>query len=116
MDCFNFNKTRRLLKKSDYDYVFEKAKKLVTPEFIIFYRANNLGQARLGLALSKKSISKAHDRNRIKRLLRETFRTRRLAAFDVIFLARQGVANLRIKTLIAELGIIWDKLTAFYAI
>ena len=116
MDCFNFNKTRRLLKKSDYDYVFEKAKKLVTPEFIILHRENNLGQARLGLALSKKSISKAHDRNRIKRLLRETFRTRRLAAFDVVFLARKGVANVEKKILTAELGVIWNKLTAFYAI
>ena len=103
------------MKKSDYDYVFEQAKKLVTPEFIILHRANNLGQARLGLALSKKSIPKAHDRNRIKRLLRETFRTRRLAAFDVIFLSRQGVASIEKKTLTADLGVIWNKLTAFYA-
>jgi ribonuclease P protein component len=110
-----FDKTRRLLKKSDYDYVFEQAKKIVTPEFIILHRANTLGYSRLGLALSKKAIAKAHDRNRIKRLLRETFRTRELPAFDVIFLARQGVAKVENKTLIAGLGIIWNKLAVFYA-
>lgn len=113
MNCFE--KTRRLLKKSDYDYVFEQAKKIVTPEFIILHRANTLGFSRLGLALSKKAIPMAHDRNRIKRLLRETFRTRELPAFDVIFLARQGVAKVENKTLIAELGVIWNKLAVLYA-
>lgn len=103
------------MKKSDYDYVFEQAKKIVTSEFIILHRENTLGHARLGLALSKKSIPKAHDRNRIKRLLRETFRTTRLPAIDVVFLARHGVATVENKTLIAKLGTIWNKLTAIYA-
>ncbi|MBA2652942.1 MAG: ribonuclease P protein component [Tatlockia sp.] len=113
MNCFK--KTQRLLNKSDYDYVFAEAKKMVTPEFIILHRANTLGHARLGLALSKKMIQKAHDRNRIKRLLRETFRTTELATFDVVFLARQGVAKVENKTLIARLCIIWNKLTILYA-
>lgn len=113
MNCFD--KKRRLLKKSDYDFVFAQAKKMVTPEFIILHRENIMGHARLGLALSKKSIPKAHDRNRIKRLLRETFRTTRLPAIDLIFLARQGVANVENKILIARLGMIWNKLTALYA-
>lgn len=113
MNCFG--KTRRLLKKSDYDHVFDKAKKLVTSEFIILYRKNTLGYARLGLALSKKMIPKAHDRNRLKRLLRETFRTAQLPAIDVICLARNGVARVENKTIIAKLGTTWDKLTAIYA-
>ncbi len=113
MNCFD--KTKRLLKKSDYDYVFEQAKKTVTPEFIFLHRANTLGYARLGLALSKKVIAKAHDRNRIKRLLRETFRTNELPAFDVVVLAKQGVAKIDNKTLIANLGTIWTKLTVLYA-
>ncbi|MBA2657268.1 MAG: ribonuclease P protein component [Tatlockia sp.] len=113
MNCFN--KTQRLLKKSDYDYVFAQAKKLATSEFIVLHRENTLGNARLGLALSKKMIQKAHDRNRIKRLLRETFRTKELPAFDVIFLARPGVAKVENKTLIARLSTIWNKLAIIYA-
>lgn len=113
MNCFG--RTRRLLKKSDYDHVFEQAKKMVTPEFIILHRANSLGEARLGLALSKKIISKAHDRNRVKRLLRETFRNAHLPAFDVIVLARHGVAKVENKTINTRLGTVWDKLTAIYA-
>nr|WP_217423681.1 ribonuclease P protein component [Legionella micdadei] len=103
------------MNKSDYDYVFEQAKKMVTSEFIVLHRANTLGYARLGLALSKKSIPKAHDRNRVKRLLRETFRTARLPAVDVVFIARPGLAEIENKIIIARLSTIWDKLTNSYA-
>ena len=105
-----FDKTRRLLKKSDYDNVFQEAKKLVTSEFIILYRENSVGHARLGLALSKKIIARAHDRNRVKRLLRETFRTRSLPPVDIVVLARNGVAKVKNSVVIAKLSTVWDKL------
>ena len=111
---FSFKKTQRLLKKNDYDHVFKQATKMVTSEFIILFRNNKLGYARLGLALSKKMISKAHDRNRIKRLLREGFRQRQLPAIDVIFLARQSIAkysNLDINT---KLRKTWEQLIYCY--
>jgi ribonuclease P protein component len=109
-----FCKAQRLLKKSDYDVLFKQAKRMVTSEFIILHQANTLGYARLGLALSKKVIPKAHNRNRIKRLLRETFRTARLPAIDVIFLARQNVGKIENKTIITNLSTTWDKLTNLY--
>lgn len=111
---YAFRKTQRLLRKIDYDHVFEQAKKIVTTEFIVLYRVNNLGHARLGLALSKKMIAKAHDRNRLKRLLRESFRQNHLPSVDMIFLARQGVAkktNLGINTILSAT---WEKLTSCY--
>jgi ribonuclease P protein component len=105
-----FDKTRRLLKKSEYDDVFSQATKIVTPDFIVLYRDNVVGHARLGLALSKKAIAKAHDRNRVKRLLRETFRTRFLPAIDIVILARRGVANVENPKIVSKLGTLWDKL------
>lgn len=102
------------MNKNEYDYVFEQAIKIVTPEFIVLFRNNSLGHARLGLALSKKMIAKAHDRNRVKRLLREGFRKTQLPAVDMIFLARQGVAkqtNLGINTILSKT---WEKLTSCY--
>ena len=105
-----FEKARRLLKKSDYDNVFNQANKLVTPQFIILYRENTVGHARLGLALSKKIIAKAHDRNRLKRILRETFRTHCLPAVDIVILARNGVAKVHNSVVITKLGAVWDKL------
>lgn len=109
---FAFKKTQRLLKKIDYDYVFDKARKIVTSDFIILYRENKLGYARLGLALSKKMIAKAHDRNRIKRLLREKFRQSRLPAVDIIFLARQGIAKQTSSCINTKLSKTWEKLAS----
>lgn len=111
---FAFKKTQRLITKNDYSHVFEQASKIVTSEFIILYRKNNLGYARLGLALSKKMIAKAHDRNRIKRLLRESFRYEGLPSVDIIFLARQGVAKQTNANINARLGKTWKKLTSVY--
>ncbi len=105
-----FDKAHRLLKKSDYDHVFTQAKKLVTSNFIVLYRENTVGHARLGLALSKKTIAKAHDRNRVKRMLRESFRTRSLPAVDIVILARHGVANVQNSVVIAKLSNTWDEL------
>lgn len=109
---FAFKKTQRLLTKNDYNYVFEQAQKIVTSELTILFRENNLGHARLGLALSKKMIAKAHDRNRIKRMIREAFRQEELPAVDMIFLARHGVAIQSNATINAGLSRVWKKLTS----
>lgn len=110
MSCFN--KTKRLLKKKEFDFVFANAKKIVTPEFVFLYRENNCGFARLGLALSKKKIAKAHDRNRMKRFIRETFRTSDLPAIDVVVIARHGLADADASKIITNLSKAWDRLSA----
>ena len=108
-----FDKTRRLLKKNDFDNVFNQAKKIVTPEFIILYRDNVVGHARLGMALSKKRIAKSHDRNRVKRLLRETFRINaQLPAIDIVVLAKPGAGKVQNSMIFTNIGQAWDKLSA----
>ena len=105
-----FCRNKRLLKKADYDAVFGKATKWATSEFNFLYRNNDIGHARLGLAISKKTVGKAHERNRVKRLLRETFRTTTLPALDVVVLAKRGIENVKNPTLIANLNKAWGKL------
>ncbi len=112
---YGFNKTRRLIKKTDYDHVFNKAKKVTIPEFTMLYRDNTVGHARLGLALSKKIVHKAHDRNRLKRILRETFRNHQnLPNVDMIFLARPGVNFVSNSVIMTKLSGVWNKLSASY--
>ncbi|MBA2648423.1 MAG: ribonuclease P protein component [Legionella sp.] len=111
---FSFKKTQRLLKKIDYDYVFEQAKKVVYAEFTVLYRKNELDCSRLGLAISKKMIAKAHDRNRIKRLIRESFRTNKLPAVDVVFLARPGLLKQSNTEMNSNLSTIWERLIKYY--
>ena len=63
--------------------------------FHMRYRSNELGHARLGLAISKRVSKRAVERNRIKRLLRESFRRIRhqLPAIDMIALGGAGVSR-----------------------
>lgn len=112
---YSFEKSRRLLKKSDYDHVFSKAKKITLPEFVILYRNNNQDHARLGMALSKKMIAKACDRNRIKRLIRESFRNnKQLPSIDIVLLAKVKFSTIENSTLTNVLSKTWEKLSALY--
>jgi ribonuclease P protein component len=56
------------------------------PGFNVFFRANTFGFARLGLIVPKRVFPRAVDRNRMKRVLRELFRTRqgRLGNRDIL--------------------------------
>lgn len=52
--------------------------------------------ARLGLAISRKQVRRAVDRNRLKRLIRETFRRHQLALFgtDTVVMARMKAVEI----------------------
>ena len=69
------------------------------------------GPARLGLAIAKKRIRRASARNRIKRLVRESFRyhAAELCGLDVVVLARgDGAASNR--ELLDSLATHWQRL------
>ncbi|WP_158754758.1 ribonuclease P protein component [Dyella sp. S184] len=80
--------------------------------FHLRYRNNELGHARLGLAISKRVSKRAVERNRIKRLLRESFRRiqHQLPAIDLMVMAREQAAGVPGPQLLAELDGLWKKL------
>lgn len=80
--------------------------------FHMRYRGNELGGARLGLAISKRVSKRAVERNRIKRLVRESFRRvrHRLPAIDLMVMAREQAAGVPGPELLAELEALWQKL------
>ena len=80
--------------------------------FHMRYHRNELGHARLGLAISKRVSKRAVERNRIKRLVRESFRRmrHRLPAVDLMVMAREQAAGATGAELLAELDQLWRKL------
>lgn len=64
-------KYARLKKQADFQKLFNKGKRGFSPSLTVIYAP--FKENRMGISIGKKH-GKAHDRNRIKRLLREAFR------------------------------------------
>ena len=75
-------------------------------------RPNGKEIARLGLAVPKRQIKNAVLRNRIKRLIRESFRYNqtRLAGLDIVVLVRAGASRVANPTFLQDLDKLWDRL------
>ena len=73
MNDARFPKTRRVLKQSEFDAVFERRRSSGDGLMTLYAGENGLEFARLGLVVSRK-CGNAVARNRWKRSLREAFR------------------------------------------
>lgn len=85
-----FPRTARLLTAADYSSVFSKNKRLSDKYWTILISRRKIGEARVGLAVAKKRAKRAVDRNRLKRIVRETFRHSKaqLAGTDIVVMNR----------------------------
>lgn len=64
-----------LRQRQEFEAVLASPRKAVVSSlFVVRHLAKAAGPARLGIIASKKALSKAVDRNRAKRLIREAFR------------------------------------------
>jgi ribonuclease P protein component len=99
---FSLPKEARLLKRAEFLRVYEQGKRIEGRFMTVFILPNNHGIHRAGITATKKAIGKAHDRNRAKRLLRESFRLSR-AELDRVPVKFDWVLNARRSLLRAKL-------------
>lgn len=114
-----FSPQKRLRVPADYKRVFERPLRSISSYFKVLARVNEKPVARLGVIVSKKAVRRAVSRNRVKRLIRESFRINQqtLVGLDVVVLLKQDVMTKQHKTspqnaLIrhwAELKALWKK-------
>lgn len=105
MRPFGFSAALRLKKRREFLAVQNGGKKVHLRGFLVFLSPRKARGAeataepsptRLGITVTRK-IGKAVTRNRIKRLVREVFRRRRLdfpAGWDMVWVAKQGAATI----------------------
>lgn len=109
---FVFPRSLRLLKKPSYDYVFQAANSIRANFSTVLYRKSSLDYPRLGLIVSKKTGKHAHDRNRFKRIVRESFRLaqHQLPAVDIVVLSKGKINVVDNQALWAEFIRVWQKM------
>ena len=73
-----------------FNHVYKKGKSIVNRHVVMYYVSNQLGYNQVGFSVSKK-VGKAIVRNRVKRLMKESFRLnadKLNEGYDIVFVAR----------------------------
>jgi ribonuclease P protein component len=90
-----FQKSERLVKRKEFQVVFDGGRKFRNNELLVFALPNGMDKSRLGLVVGKK-VGNAVRRNRIKRILREAFRLNKGLLnphIDLILIPRPGLKS-----------------------
>ena len=87
---FRFSRLYRLVSKQDFQSVFAKPSKVSRKYLLALYQPNQRSHARLGIIIGKHHVKRAVDRNRLRRILRESFRYQKeaLKGLDIIVIIR----------------------------
>ncbi|WP_246004555.1 ribonuclease P protein component [Plasticicumulans acidivorans] len=112
MDGARFERRARLVRKAEFQTVFDRAEKSADRYFTVLACSNSLEHARLGLAISKRNAKLAVLRNSIKRIIRESFRHQlaTLGGVDFVVMARPGLSGVEHRLLFESLNRHWARL------
>lgn len=112
MSSQGFSKEFRLLKPTHFEHVFNNAIPSVSPQLTLLARTSDNTCPRLGITIPKKRVKKACDRNRVKRIIRESFRTRKqqLPDVDIVVIGKTGLSDLSNAEISNLLDKLWKKL------
>lgn len=108
-----FPKSIRLLNAKDYSEVFSSVDiKISTQFFLCLARKRPDTNPRLGIIVAKKNVRLAVNRNRVKRLLRESFRHHKqdIPSYDIVLLAKHSSNQAEAEKISKELQYVWRKL------
>lgn len=104
---------RRLLRKVDYEAVYARGRRFGDNLFGVHYlQREPPGPPRIGLSVGLKAAGGGVRRNRIRRVVRESFRLaqHRFGGVDVVVTARGGVRQAPDAAVRTSLDAVWSKL------
>lgn len=107
-----FSKASRLLGPSQYSSVFNKADFKLSAPAVLMLVSKSAQDPRLGIVVSKKNAKSAVQRNRLKRIIRESFRLRQeeFGTIDIVILARQGLDKMNNQEVLIQINKLFDEL------
>lgn len=113
MADFGYPRQLRLLTGGDFKRVFDGAVFKVSEQpLLILASPNDLDHPRIGFVISKKNIRRAVKRNRVRRIIRESFRLNQhnLPNIDMVILARKDLDKLDNVALFQMMNRNWSRL------
>lgn len=107
-----FPRLSRLVHKAEFQNVFDKSSKVNQKHLLALFKNNQKTYGRLGIIVGKRVAKRAVVRNKIRRVIRESFRLNQdhLKGLDIIVIARaqcDTLNNIKLREGIEEL---WEKL------
>ena len=109
-----FRRAQRLRRPAEFRDVYSKGRRIGNEMFAANVLANSTGTARLGMAIAVRAAGNAVRRNRVRRLIRESFRLHRrsLPALDIIISARTAAWAAGAPQLREGLARLWQRIGA----
>lgn len=107
-----FPRSCRLTSKADFQSVFDQPKKAASQGILILYRPSGREYPRLGIMIGKQHVRRAVDRNRLRRIVRDSFRQVQtlLSGLDIVVLIRHDWIALPNAKCRDELAKLWKKI------
>ena len=101
----------RLRHKGDFDAAYARGRRVGDGFFAVTVMRNDVGAPRLGLAVAVKVAGGAVARNRLRRIIRESFRLhqRELPAADLVVSARPAARAASAAALRGSLAALWKR-------
>lgn len=103
----SFPREERLRNNFGFRNVYKRGRIFRGESFFLYILPNNLNRNRVGFSIPAKKVKKSTDRNRIKRLLRESYRLNKVQlqqGLDIIIsLSKPGTEGLNLKTVEFEI-------------
>lgn len=107
-----FSKASRLLGPSQYSTVFQNADFKLSASSLLILARKSEETPRLGIVVAKKNVKSAVQRNRLKRIIRESFRLRQeeFGTIDMVILVRQGLDKMNNSDVLVQMNLLFDEL------
>jgi len=97
---------KSLVRNGDFKRMYARGKSVAGRYVVLYHMRNRLGYNRLGLTAGKK-VGNAVQRNRAKRLMRESFRlleAHMRTGYDIVLVARSNLPEQHGKTVLNSLS------------
>jgi ribonuclease P protein component len=107
-----FPRARRLRTAADFKRVYADGHRMGNEFFTVNARPNELPLARLGMSVAVRTMGNAVRRNRLRRMIRESFRLHQSSVppLDIVIGARSSARTASCAELRSSLEQLWQKL------